>query len=596
MLSRGVCMSYRMSYFKRGVFTVACLGLSLGAEAKQPIKPAKPFIAPHVSIISSPTALYDLMTAEFLAHEKEFAAASKIYYPYALNSAKSDIVSRATVLTFLSGDLQQTMRLATHWLKISPKDQTAYQLLLTSQLSFEKYDSSIITLNRYLKLQKNNKSADTVIPVLKALVQRLGENTAVNRWERLIARATDIQVRYRLQLALGVFLLEGRDAKAVARGMEALKQAITTHPQAIEPKVHYAILMAKDDPEKAGLWLRDELVKRMAPSEENFFITGIILSARQQLGFAKPVLEQAVQHYPKNNAFHVLYLQSLLENRAETEAQKELVYLLESFDPKEERTTHMAIHLMRLAKTPEQREKAIGFLKRVPETDEYFEPVQEIILMQLSELNVSQAILYIEKQNANPATKTFVKPAWWLFPIESLRKQKKNKEAINLADHAISLNTDTDELLEAKALLLSEIGNMKEAEAIWRKLIERMPEQHSFYNNLGYIFLEKLGRISEAEPLIHKAYSLAPQDPAVLDSMGWLYFKMKQPKEAQKYIETALAKGNPSDAEILLHLLEIYYAVGDTEKAQKTLLRIEELKSKEWMPLKELQKRLGKAT
>ncbi len=579
-----------MSCFKHGIITVACLGLSLAAEAKQP---AKLVISPHASIISSPTALYDLMTAEFLAHEKAFSAASKIYFPYALNSSKSDIVSRATVLAFLSGDLQQTMRLATHWLKLSPKDQTAYQLLLTSQLSFEHYGAANTTLNRYLKIQKDNKSTDTVTPVLKALVQRLGESSAVDRWERLIARSTDVQIRYRLQLALGAFLLEGHDAKVIARGMETLKKAMSTRPQAVEPKVHYAILMAKDDPEKAGLWLRDELVQRIIPSEESFFITGIILSARQQLAFARPLLEQAVQRYPKNIAFHVLYLQSLLENRAEPEAQKELVYLLESFDPKEERTTHMAIQLMRLAKTPEQREKAISFLKRVPESDEYFEPVQEIILMQLSELNISQATTYIEQQHASPTAKTFVKPSWWLFPIESLHKQKKIKEALELVDHAIGLNPEADELLEAKALLLSESGKMKEAEAIWRKLIERMPEQHSFYNNLGYILLEKLGRTAEAEPLIRKAYALAPQDSAVLDSLGWLYFKMNQPQEALKYIENALSKGNPGDAEILLHLLEVYSALGDAAKAQKTLLRIEELKSKEWLPLKEIQKRLG---
>jgi len=580
-----------MHGFKLGILFVACIGWNTVGWAKQPPKAA----SSPVPIISSATALHDLMTAEFLAQERAYSAASKLYFPYAVNSPYPDVVERATTLTFLSGDLQQSARLAKHWLKIAPKDHSAYQILLTSQLNFEQFDSARLTLERYLKEDETEGiGAEPVLPVLKALMQRLGEEEAIDRLECFVEHIQDSATRYRLQLGMGIILLDAHNPKVVERGMKALEGAMAERPTVLEPAVHYALLMAKEEPEKAGKWLKDTVAKR-SPTEANYLIVGFILAARQQLAFAEPVFQQATLLYPKNLAFQTLYLQSLLENRSYAAAQKTLVQLLGMLDPKEPRTTQMAIQLMRLAQTPSEREAAISFLKRVPDSDEYYEAVQEILLYQLSILDPRRAVTHLEELSSHPSSFT-VPPSWWLFPAEAFHKQQKVDAALEVVERGLVKNVDSDELLEAKALLLSEMNRMGEAETVWRSLISRMPEQHSFYNNLGYVLLDKMGRISDAEPLILKAYALAPKDAAVLDSMGWLYYKLKQPKEGLKYLEEALKVGNPSDPEILLHLAEVCAASGDTARMKSVLEHIEKLKTKDWPPLQELRKRLGNTT
>ena len=62
---------------------------------------------------------------------------------------------------------------------------------------------------------------------------------------------------------------------------------------------------------------------------------------------------------------------------------------------------------------------------------------------------------------------------------------------------------------------------------------------------------------------------MEPDNAAFLDSMGWLYFREGDLEKAQNFLEKAVKKLN--DKEILLHLVEVYQAQGQTAKAMKIL-------------------------
>jgi tetratricopeptide (TPR) repeat protein len=578
-----------MRFNRLSVLALACLTWSGSLFAKHPVEQA----SRKTSIISSATALHDLMAAELFAQEHAYSAASRLYFPYGVSSAYSDITERATTLAFLSGDLALSARLAKHWLKLKPHDRTAYQILLTAQVNAEHYREAHQTLARYLNSEsaEKSKSAEPLFPIIKALFQHNEEDLATQRWVRFIESSPSRSVRYRLELALGAVLLDAKDPTNVERGLRALENAMATEPMAIEPAVHYALLLSKEEPDKAGTWLNQAIIKRQ-PTEAHYLMAGFILSARQQLAFSEPVFKEAVGRYPKNLVFATLYLQSLLENRSYVEAQKRLVDLLGLLDPKEPRTTQMAIQLIRLAHTPEEQEKAVYFLKHVPVNDEYYEAVQEVILYQLSELNPQQAVEHLEQLYTQKLSFT-LPPVWWLFPAEALQKKKQLKEGLAVIEKGLNRHPDSEDLLEGKAMFFTDMGRLQEAEDIWRDLIQRYPDQHSFYNNLGYVLLDKENRIREADPLIRKAYALTPTDAAVLDSMGWLHFKLNQPKAALPYLEEALKHGTAKDPEILLHLVEVASALGEVDRVRQGLTDIERQKTKEWEPLIALKKRLG---
>ncbi|MDR1989973.1 MAG: tetratricopeptide repeat protein [Acidobacteriaceae bacterium] len=64
-----------------------------------------------------------------------------------------------------------------------------------------------------------------------------------------------------------------------------------------------------------------------------------------------------------------------------------------------------------------------------------------------------------------------------------------------------------------------------EAEAVFRDLIAKEPDNAAALNYLGYMLAERGGRINESVDLINRALALDPGNGSYLDSLGWAYFK-----------------------------------------------------------------------
>lgn len=602
--------------------------------AKRPLTdyavPVKRASVQDASVISSATALYDLMTAEFLVQARELKAASRIYFPYAIRSSSVSLVERAASTAFLSGDLDQSSRLAHHWLHLVPQDEMAQQILITTHILDKKYAEAIRLMLKYAPKEKKEAQhlsakdlikvlpkAESVSPVnksssraknaaknllkdeqtpsqwmfgiLKGVAHRSeDEDEAFSHFQGLLNAVGSSELRYPLLLDVAIWASDAKKPQYQQLGLKSAEQAMQARPALLEPAVYYALILSKEEPEKAGEWLK-KTVMRYKQGESGYVMVGLMLSSRQQVGFALPVFEQGFNEYPNHPAIQILYFQTLLDAQRYDQARTLLSGILSKLDPNESRTTQLAIQFARLAKTREEREAALVFLKKVPQTDEYFETVQELILYELSDLNLSHAISYLELLEQKPFERL---QGLWLLPIEVLKQQQKFSEALKIAAKGLVFHPESEDLLETKAVLLSELDRMGEAEKVWRGLIEKHPDQPSFYNNLGYVLLEKTARLDDAEVLIRKAYALAPKDTAILDSMGWVMFKRGKAKESIPYLQDALTVGGPADADVLLHLLEVYVALGDKAQQKIILDKILVLKGASWKPLIELKKRL----
>lgn len=119
------------------------------------------------------------------------------------------------------------------------------------------------------------------------------------------------------------------------------------------------------------------------------------------------------------------------------------------------------------------------------------------------------------------------------------------------------------------AIMANELKRINEAEKYLLQAIELYPNEADFYNTLGYLWVENNVKIKQARPMIEKALSMEPNNAAYLDSMGWLLYREGNFKEAQQYLEKAVAI--LKDKEILLHLAEIYQLQGNTPQAMKIL-------------------------
>ena len=133
-----------------------------------------------------------------------------------------------------------------------------------------------------------------------------------------------------------------------------------------------------------------------------------------------------------------------------------------------------------------------------------------------------------------------------------LKNIGKIKDAEFLLRKAIKIKPDFAEAYYNLGTVLIGIGNLKEAELCSRKVIELKPDSSSSYLILGGI-LRELGNLKEAELSIRKAIELNPDVAESHDDLGSLLKYIGNPKEAELSIRKAL-EINPNYAKSYFNL------------------------------------------
>jgi len=110
------------------------------------------------------------------------------------------------------------------------------------------------------------------------------------------------------------------------------------------------------------------------------------------------------------------------------------------------------------------------------------------------------------------------------------------------------------------------LGRIPEAEAqLWAALQEQ-PNEPSYLNYLGYLWVDNGTRVAEGAEMIGRAHAADPEDGNIQDSLGWAQYRQGQFDTAVDTLEQAVAK-EPANAEINDHLGDAYWQVGRRREA-----------------------------
>ncbi len=171
------------------------------------------------------------------------------------------------------------------------------------------------------------------------------------------------------------------------------------------------------------------------------------------------------------------------------------------------------------------------------------------------------------------------------------------------SERIINMTTDPDSpaILAAQARIFYLSGDFDKAISMYQDLIKDFPDE-AYYRSLYSFALEKAGLVDEAieqlaklyelesdnamsknnlaytmitnnrEPeragrLIREAIYMAPENVAILDSVGWLYYKQGEFQIALDYIYHAAAADIIVDPELMDHLGDTLYRLGNPQKA-----------------------------
>ena len=114
-------------------------------------------------------------------------------------------------------------------------------------------------------------------------------------------------------------------------------------------------------------------------------------------------------------------------------------------------------------------------------------------------------------------------------------------------------------------------GKFKEAEKYFRQSIGKKPDYATALNYLGYMWADRGENLDEAIKLIDRALKESPNNGAYLDSRAWALYKQGKIKEALEWQLKALKQTEEGDAEIFLHLGEMYLKLKQPKAAREYL-------------------------
>lgn len=165
-------------------------------------------------------------------------------------------------------------------------------------------------------------------------------------------------------------------------------------------------------------------------------------------------------------------------------------------------------------------------------------------------------------------------PAAAYLTAAQLFTLKREQEALDILNGPV-LNTaeQAPDIRLMRGAAYEELGRIPEAEAeLWAALQAR-PDDPTFLNYLGYLWVDSGTRVAEGSEMIARAHAADPEDGNIQDSLGWSQYRQGQYTVAVDTLEEAVAK-EPANAEINDHLGDAYWQVGRQREAQFQWARV----------------------
>lgn len=453
------------------------------------------------------------------------------------------------------------------------------------------WSSGLKAANRWSELVGENLEISQILGVLE--LRNGNVEGAVPHFEKIMLAADDSPAKgYSI---IGAVLAREPDAEASLKLLEIL-----VHKHFENPYGHLTLaslaFQAQDfqrtiDESEIALGFKPDLIEARAMRAQ-------ALMNLNETDKALSEMKLIVEEEPGNREMRTAYSRMLIGAERYDDAIKEFEYLL-SENPND---GELIYRLGLLYLQQEQYDKAKVKFKRLVDrnqrTDEghYYigraDEEQDNLAAAISEYeSVKQGQYYIDakariatiyaKRDGIGKAQTYLKELRgtlsapdsiievYLIEGQLLHDEKLYVAAMDLYSEGLQEFPGHSDLLYARALMAEEIDRIDLLEADLKAILSEDPENASALNALGYTLADHNSRVDEALAYITKALEIRPDDPAVMDSMGWVQFRLGNYTEAEIYLRKAF--GLLEDAEIAGHLVELLWAQGKYDEANKVM-------------------------
>ena len=498
-------------------------------------------------------SLYALLMAELAGQRQLYPVAFRQYLEQAGKTRDPVVAERATRIAQYIRDPDKILQAARLWKNISPENAEPYQLEANILQHKGQHEAVLPLIHKAL-----DSDPLRTLALIRTHINDFEPQVTDLYLNRLTSYRKQATPRADLELTIALLFTKKDD---FTKALSAFNRSLELEPDNPEILISKAEMQKKSGDSSAALQMIESAVEKQPDNRQlHILYTQLLFMEKQN----KEGVYQAQALLSNNTNDHQLtfYLALLMLDHEEFSGAKKALNKLFLIKPDNSEPHFYLGHIAQKQKNPPL---AIEHYLKVSHGNNILPALLRVtgLLNQPSDKAQVQDILE-EKRNRHPIlnAKLYTLEAEWLnlhnFP----------HEAQAVLDEALSMNPLDTSLLYTRAMMI-ESSNFIQAEKDLRQILSLEPENALVKNALGYTLTLHTKRYTEALALIKEALDSEPEDPAILDSMGWVLHKLERHQEALPYLEKAHQLY--SDPEVSSHLIQVYWLLGQKEKAMSLL-------------------------
>ncbi len=510
---------------------------------------------------------YDMMFLEAICLREKGendAAFDLLRHCVAIDSTRSEAWFYLSQYYAALKEKDQSLNCIRHAAMLEPENSTYVETLAQMYLRQRNYQLAAQTLEQ---LYEKNRDRDDVVGMLVQLYEQLEDYDkaidALSRFEVMEGKSE------RLSYAKSQFYTQKGDKKAAIAEMKQLSEQ---YPNDLSYRCLYANSLYQNGQQKKGVALYQKILQeepdnRLAQlamltyyhdqkdSLHERQITQQILvnkniTLQDRVALMRQIIADSEQHGGDSTRVLQLFHQML----SMPEAESDIAIFCATY--------------MNLKKMPHDSIKPV--LERALEIapDNATARLQLVSYAWQAEDRDRVIALCREARQYNPDEMAF----YYYQGIAYYQKQQLD-DALNAFQNGISvINEGSDpEIVSDFYAVMGDImhqrGRTQEAFAAYDSCLQWKEDNIGCLNNYAY-YLSELGQqLDKAEQMSYRTIKAEPKNATYLDTYAWILFMQKRYNEARIYIDQTLQCDSDSSAVLLEHAGDIYYFVGDTDKA-----------------------------
>ena len=279
-----------------------------------------------------------------------------------------------------------------------------------------------------------------------------------------------------------------------------------------------------------------------------------------------------------------LMRQNILQSEQTTKDSTQIVALFKRILARPQQNADLAMLCAQYMITKNMKEESVPVLEQVLSLDPENKPAYLQLLSYAIQDNDLDKVIQIATSalEYHPDALEF----YYYCGIAHYQKEETDKALDVFTRGVRQINEKSDKQIASDFYaILGDIyhqkGRAEESYAAYDSSLVYNPDNIGTLNNYAYFLSIDKKQLDKAEEMSYRTVKAEPENKTYLDTYAWILFEKGRYTEARIYIEQALRNGGDKSRVIVEHCGDIYYMLGEKDKALEYWKKADTMKETE---------------